>query len=874
MSTMAYTTIELLTPQGPEFRQVSTAAPRPPTADEMPLIDLSSIDGDLEARKALALKIKAAAENTGFFYIHNHGIPERLIQDALDQMKQFFSQPLSEKEKASFRVSGHSSGYHGLKSGQINKTESRDNKETFSMRYDASMDPARGGIIDSTGTPAMPDESIWDGTRHLEGFRSVLIEFYQRRLALARKLIRLFAMALDLPENFFDAITTHPGADAVHIHYPGVQETPKPSSRDGQDIDVGIGSHTDIQCLTLLWQDLSGGLQVLSLAGDWLDAKPIEGTLVVNIGDFLQRLSNNRFRSTVHRVYNRKKTSRYAMPFFLGFNPEAVCEVVPTCVDEDHPALYEPISCGKNLRLVCSLRDHNQPDSNATEPKTQSLEEILHRQEHMLAELLDLVKDLKKGESRHDSGASNTRQSWGEKFGFQNCNQLQDLDNTSGPSSLAFASSPVVVLREIGSRCTGSRRQALDTANLDLVASGIIDQNTEKELIDLFCTTHKHSRLLYNRQDLAAIREMWESSLFLRAVCCLKGMVCRADFSNTSIHRTVYDRVRNSMGQALLLSPLTLAETYAVLLMTDGILDPAQDGSEFIDSWLLTGFCAQQAVLAINLPKIVSSIARDETSIEDQRAIRLWSVICLQHLHFYDASLQDSMMLAEIQLYSALLQILRQSSFKGSATEAEDFTSWRERWSHLLCDAHGDSDSQTDGNKYDDTLRAALRKTCSKLAEGIIDLFLEMKPSLKISLGSETHLSVVYSSLILAHFDETESGLSDQHCLDLVVRIYDWYNSTPQLARMINSGKIANRRLRSRLERATSDTGDHPFWDSWSSRPALQPSEMLDNNAPPASNPPKPLGDIMSTGDMPSMHEFFGGAFLDFYSWDLESSSA
>ncbi|KAK6082629.1 hypothetical protein SCUP515_02384 [Seiridium cupressi] len=351
------------------------------------------------------------------------------------------------------------------------------------------------------------------------------------------------------------------------------------------------------------------------------------------------------------------------------------------------------------------------------------------------------------------------------------------------------------------------------------------------------------------------------------------------------------------MGQALLLSPLTLAETYAVLLMTDGILDPAQDGSEFIDSWLLTGFCAQQAVLAINLPKIVSSIAQDETSIEDQRAIRLWSVICLQHLHFYDASLQDSMMLAEIQLYSTLLQILRQSSFNGSAIEAQEFTSWRERWSHLLStrkleaigeslqshtfmrdtvlgDAHGDSDSQTDAIEFDDTLRSALRKTCSKLAEGIIDLFLEMKPSLKISLGSETHLSVVYSSLILAHFDETESGLSDQHCLDLVVRIYDWYSSTPQLARMINSGKLANRRLRSRLERATSDTGNHSFWDSWSSRPALQPSEILDNNAPPASNQSKPLTDVMSNDDMPSMHDFFGGAFLDFYSWDVESSSA
>jgi isopenicillin N synthase-like dioxygenase len=213
------------------------------------------------------------------------------------------------------------------------------------MRYDTRCDPARSG--DANSSRASEEEAndyIWAGTSHLEGFHSVLIEFWQRRLELARKLIRLFAMALDLPEDYFDAVVTHPGADAVHIHYPGVAET---SEDDGRDIDVGIGSHTDIQCITLLWQDASGGLQVLSLDGEWLDARPIEGTLVVNIGDFLQRLSNNKFRSTVHRVYNRQKSSRYSMPFFLGFNPEAICEVVPTCVDEDHPALYEPISCGK-----------------------------------------------------------------------------------------------------------------------------------------------------------------------------------------------------------------------------------------------------------------------------------------------------------------------------------------------------------------------------------------------------------------------------------------------------------------------------------------------------------------------------------------------
>ncbi|CAG7967866.1 unnamed protein product [Penicillium nalgiovense] len=108
---------------------------------------------------------------------------------------------------------------------------------------------------------------------------------------------------------------------------------------------------------------MSGGLQVLSASDEWLDARPIPGTLVVNIGDFLQRLSNNRFKSTVHRVYNRQPTSRYSMPFFLGFNPDSVCKVVPSCIDEDHPALYGPISCGKWHRNRIELA-HGKPISD------------------------------------------------------------------------------------------------------------------------------------------------------------------------------------------------------------------------------------------------------------------------------------------------------------------------------------------------------------------------------------------------------------------------------------------------------------------------------------------------------------------------------
>ncbi|KAL4907034.1 hypothetical protein BDW74DRAFT_167055 [Aspergillus multicolor] len=347
-----YTQLELRTLNGPEYRRVSTAPPRAPTDDEIPIIDLTPIDGDFQARKKLASKVRAAAENTGFFYIKNHGIPEDLIQGALDQAKSFFAQSAEEKDRVSHSRSKVNDGYHGVGTTQINNKESKDQKETFSVRYNPLNDPT---VSDPSSSffPKEIDafkeqEYIWNGTSHLSGFKDTTLEFYKIRLALARKMVRLFALALDLDEDYFDGVTTHPGADGLYVHYPG-------TTADAAEVDVGIGSHTDIQCVTLLWQDNSGGLQVLSATDEWLDARPIEGTLVVNIGDFLQRLSNNVFKSTVHRVYNRQATSRYSMPFFLGFNPESVCKVVPTCVSKERPAMYEPISCGEWHRSRLAL---------------------------------------------------------------------------------------------------------------------------------------------------------------------------------------------------------------------------------------------------------------------------------------------------------------------------------------------------------------------------------------------------------------------------------------------------------------------------------------------------------------------------------------
>lgn len=213
-------------------------------------------------------------------------------------------------------------------------------------QYDPKFDP------DEKDVSKIPEEvkawfrgedMVWDGTAHIPDFQRDTIVYWQSCLKLARTLSKVFAVCLDLPEDYFDPLTTYPGADGVYNYYPAL--TPEEMEKAGPN-DVGIGSHTDLQCFTLLWQDDVGGLQVLSDT-QWIKAAPIPGTFVVNIGDFLMRMSNDRFKSTVHRVYNRTTVDRLSMPFFFGFNFNEKCSVLPTCTDENNPPKYEPISCGE-----------------------------------------------------------------------------------------------------------------------------------------------------------------------------------------------------------------------------------------------------------------------------------------------------------------------------------------------------------------------------------------------------------------------------------------------------------------------------------------------------------------------------------------------
>jgi isopenicillin N synthase-like dioxygenase len=141
--------------------------------------------------------------------------------------------------------------------------------------------------------------------------------------------MRTFALALALPESYFDPMITHPGAGCSLNYYPGRNTTEKAEVENTGADDVGLGSHTDNRVFTLLWQDAVGGLVVLNRQGQWITVTPIPGTFVVNIADLLMRMRNDRWMSTVHRVeVNRSASARVSMPFFFGNC--ALCQ--PPCV--------------------------------------------------------------------------------------------------------------------------------------------------------------------------------------------------------------------------------------------------------------------------------------------------------------------------------------------------------------------------------------------------------------------------------------------------------------------------------------------------------------------------------------------------------------
>ena len=190
----------------------------------------------------------------------------------------------------------------------------------------------------------MSGPNVWPS---MPGFRDVVSQYYGDVLGLARRLIKLFAQVLELPEDFFDPFVSTPGAMGRLIHYP-----PQPANDPEA---LGIGAHTDIECFTILCQGNVPALQILNSKGEWIQAPPIPGTFVVNIGDMFARWTNDRFLSTVHRVWNITGKERYSIPFFFGANYDAIIKTLESCMT-DGKTKYEPVIAGDYVyrRLAAS----------------------------------------------------------------------------------------------------------------------------------------------------------------------------------------------------------------------------------------------------------------------------------------------------------------------------------------------------------------------------------------------------------------------------------------------------------------------------------------------------------------------------------------
>ncbi|KIN99741.1 hypothetical protein M404DRAFT_782075 [Pisolithus tinctorius Marx 270] len=312
-----------------------TAASVSGAFDSIPIVDIGRASTP-EERAALAQQIRNACMNVGFFYVSNHGIPQETIDEVFSVMKAYFSLPLETKMKLYHKEIANFKGYAPVLDSNIDPANRGDLHEGFEIGWEEILPKENDEKRANDG--AMSGANVWplEPTR----FREACLTYYHAAVGVGKVLFRLFALALDLPETYFDDKTRNSAAIMRTLHYP-------PQTGPEDDRIVGIGAHTDFECFTILWQE-SGiqALQVLNSEKQWINAPPIPGTLVINIGDQLARWTNDIFRSTVHRAINRSGVRRYSIPLFFGTDYHVNVEPMPSCISPERPPKYEPISAG------------------------------------------------------------------------------------------------------------------------------------------------------------------------------------------------------------------------------------------------------------------------------------------------------------------------------------------------------------------------------------------------------------------------------------------------------------------------------------------------------------------------------------------------
>lgn len=311
----------------------------------VPVIDISDLFESGAARRRVARAIGVACERIGFFCITGHGVDATLIEEVRRVARNFFRLPGEEKALIARRPPRFR-GYVGMGTeglGRISGYGVADLKEAFSMGpVDVPDDPYFTGAdgashFEPNRWPGRPDD-----------FRTVMEAYYRTMTALAARLMGGFALALDLPEDWFADKIDRPISNVRVNYYPAQSGRPE-SGR------IRAGAHTDYGSVTiLLTEEAAAGLEVRSVANEWIEIPHRPGHFVVNIGDLMAQWTNDRFVSTLHRVGNPPagdQTDRLSVAFFQQPNYDALIDCIPTCLRPGDAPRYQPITSGAHRRL-------------------------------------------------------------------------------------------------------------------------------------------------------------------------------------------------------------------------------------------------------------------------------------------------------------------------------------------------------------------------------------------------------------------------------------------------------------------------------------------------------------------------------------------
>jgi len=312
----------------------------------VPVIDVAPfLCGGEAERRDVARVIGSACEDIGFFTIVGHGVDDALVRRMSDVSRAFFDLPVDDKQRVRRPRPEQSRGYIGLGEENLSYSVGRDTtdlKEFFAI-----------GPVD------VPDEPYYRAPAAYPSFapnvwpekpaelRAIYTEYYRAMERLAAHLMRAFALALALREDFFrDATDRHISGIRV-VNYPDQPEAPAA----GQ---LRAGAHSDYGALTILKsENVPGGLEVLNRGGEWVGVAPVPGAFVINLGDLMMHWTNDRWISTLHRVVNPPRDAalgsrRQSIVFFSQPNYDALIECLPGCSSADNPAKYAPVTSGEH----------------------------------------------------------------------------------------------------------------------------------------------------------------------------------------------------------------------------------------------------------------------------------------------------------------------------------------------------------------------------------------------------------------------------------------------------------------------------------------------------------------------------------------------